>query len=264
MAESAMQGMQEVTKYPPGAFSWADLLTTDVEAAKRFYGALFGWTFQDWPMGEGMFYTFAHRYDKPVAGMMADPTAPPTWQLYVTVEDADALARTVRAAGGAVPEAPVDVFDNGRMFHFQDPTGGVLAVWQPYNFAGTGLSAGPGVPVWFELWTGDVAAAVDFYGKVFGWRGGIDQSGEYTYAGLHNGEAPVTVIMSSSAQFGEPLSGWVLYFGSADVPADAAKVQELGGVVTYGPTEMSGYPFAICRDPQGAVFLLMGIPQGQG
>ena len=53
MSEGATQeaGLLEVTHHPHGAFSWADLATTDPTAAKRFYTALFGWTFEDAPAG---------------------------------------------------------------------------------------------------------------------------------------------------------------------------------------------------------------------
>ena len=44
-------------RYEPGTLSWVDLGTTDVDAAKSFYGALFGWEPVDQPVGEGMTYT---------------------------------------------------------------------------------------------------------------------------------------------------------------------------------------------------------------
>jgi predicted enzyme related to lactoylglutathione lyase len=260
MADATTQEMQEITKYPAGAFSWSDLVTTDAEGAKRFYGALFGWTFQDMPAGEGMIYTFAYRYDKPLVGLMGIPGVTPAWQSYVTSDDADATAAKVSEAGGTVLDGPSDVFDNGRSLRFQDPGGGVLGVWQPYNFVGSGFALGPGVPVWRELWTDNIETALEFYRQVFGWRGQVQKDGDATYGSCHNGDQPVTVIMPNAAHPGDVSPGWVLYFGSADVEADAAKVMELGGAVIYGPTVMGGYPFATCRDPQGADFLIMGAP----
>ena len=49
--------MSERTKYAPGVFSWVDLSTTDQDAAKRFYGGLFGWEADDRPVGEGTVYS---------------------------------------------------------------------------------------------------------------------------------------------------------------------------------------------------------------
>lgn len=263
MAEAAMQGMQEITRYPHGAFSWGDLLTPDAEGAKRFYGELFGWTFQDMPMGEGQVYTFAYRYDKPVVGLMGIPDLPAAvWQSYVSVDDADAVAAKVRAAGGTVDDGPVDVNDNGRMVTFHDPAGHPLGAWQPYTFIGAAFAQGPGIAVWRELWTDNIEEGMEFYRQVFGWSGQVHKDGEQSYGGMYSdGETPVTVVMPNSAHPDIAHPGWVTYFGSADVPADAARVQQLGGAVLYGPTVMGGYPFATCRDPQGGVFLIMGAPQ---
>ena len=39
--------MGERTGYAAGSFCWADLGTTDQDAAKEFYGGLFGWQAHD-------------------------------------------------------------------------------------------------------------------------------------------------------------------------------------------------------------------------
>ena len=44
--------------YEPGTFSWAELATTDAEAAKTFYTTLFGWEFEDMETG-GPVYSMA-------------------------------------------------------------------------------------------------------------------------------------------------------------------------------------------------------------
>ena len=51
--------MTEFTKYPPNTFCWTELLTTDVDGAKKFYSELFGWTFEDNPVGENQVYVMA-------------------------------------------------------------------------------------------------------------------------------------------------------------------------------------------------------------
>ena len=53
--------MPEMTSYPSGSPSWADLLCHDGQAAKDFYTGLFGWTYDDHPVDENMVYTmFSH------------------------------------------------------------------------------------------------------------------------------------------------------------------------------------------------------------
>ena len=51
--------MPERTSYAQGTPNWADLPTTDQAAAKAFYAGLFGWTYDDQPMGEGQVYSMA-------------------------------------------------------------------------------------------------------------------------------------------------------------------------------------------------------------
>ena len=46
-----------IDKHPPGAFCWIELATTDQNAAKSFYGSLFGWAVKDVPMGPNDFYS---------------------------------------------------------------------------------------------------------------------------------------------------------------------------------------------------------------
>lgn len=65
-----------------GAFSWCELLTTDVADAKRFYSKLFGWTLEPAPM-PGMEYTLVKYGGEQMGGIMAIPPAakgmPPSW-----------------------------------------------------------------------------------------------------------------------------------------------------------------------------------------
>ena len=78
-----------------GAFSWCELLTTDVKAAKTFYTKLFGWDTEEMTM-PGMTYTVVKAGGKGIGGIMAVPQKgmPPMWGAYVTVDDVDATAKT--------------------------------------------------------------------------------------------------------------------------------------------------------------------------
>ena len=113
-----------------GAFSWNELLTTDVEAAKDFYTKLFGWTTQDMPM-EGMTYTVVGAGGKDVGGIMKIPAEaegmPPAWGCYVTVDDIDTTVRTAKQLGGKVLVGPMDIPDVGRFCVIQDPQGAVIS-----------------------------------------------------------------------------------------------------------------------------------------
>lgn len=112
-----------------GAFGWNELMTPDVAAARRFYGALFGWETEDHP-GEGMRYVMVKVGGEAVGGMMAPPPEcagmPPAWGVYVTVDDADAIARQVEVLGGKLLRPPEDIPGVGRFCVLQDPQGATL------------------------------------------------------------------------------------------------------------------------------------------
>src|SRR5260370_8988010 len=59
------------------------------------------------------------------------PEAPTAWSVYISTDDADALAKKVEAAGGKVLAPPFDVGDQGRMATFADPSGGGFSASQP-------------------------------------------------------------------------------------------------------------------------------------
>ena len=153
--------MTVVATHAPGTFCWADLGTTDAAAAKRFYPALFGWDFDDMPMGDGAFYTMFEVGGKPVAALyQQDPQQqaqriPPNWLSYVSVESADRMAERTRSLGGTVMMDPFDVFEVGRMTIIQDPTGAVVALWEPRTHIGAGIVGEPNTLCWNELTTSD-------------------------------------------------------------------------------------------------------------
>jgi uncharacterized protein len=114
-----------------GAISWSELTTGDVEAAKTFYGQLFGWSFEDTPMEE-MTYTMVKANGEEVAGIMTIPSEaaqmPPAWGIYVTVDDVDAAAEKAVALGGKIFVPPQDIPEVGRFCVIGDPQGAFISM----------------------------------------------------------------------------------------------------------------------------------------
>jgi hypothetical protein len=110
-----------------GRFSWTELMTGDVAAARAFYGDVLGWSFEEMPM-DGMTYCLIKVGDQNIGGVMTSPTpaAPPLWVSYVTVDDVDARAARVAGAGGTVLMPPSDIPGVGRSALIRDPQGAVI------------------------------------------------------------------------------------------------------------------------------------------
>ncbi len=129
--------MAQVTAHAPGTFSWVELSTTDPRGAVSFYRALFGWDVSEMPMGPGETYSTFKLGGKDAAAAYAMREeerrmgVPPHWNMYITVENADAATRRAQELGAAVLAPPFDVMEVGRMAVLKDPSGAVFSVWQP-------------------------------------------------------------------------------------------------------------------------------------
>lgn len=247
--------MPERTQYAPGTPSWVDLQTTDQPAAKQFYSELFGWTYEDTPVGDDAVYSIALLKGKQVGAIAplgpGMEGIPPHWNSYVTVSDVDASAAQVVPAGGQVMMPPFDVMDAGRMAVVADPTGAVINLWQAKNNIGSELVNEAGAFSWNELLTPDVPKAAEFYNKIFGWEANhITEGMDYTEFKLDGN--------SIAGGMNPPMPGmppvWTIYFSVDDTDATVAKAQSAGGAVFMPPTEIPPGRFAVLADPQGAVF----------
>jgi len=113
-----------------GHVLWTELNTHHVEAAKAFYGAAFGWTFEAMPIADGSTYLLAKPVgaETPVAGIfeMSDPAfegMPDHWLSYFGVADIDAALARVPALGGQILRPAWDIPDVGRIAIVRGATG---------------------------------------------------------------------------------------------------------------------------------------------
>ena len=261
--------------YPPGVPCWIEATHPDAAAAAEFYSALLGWTHEDRMPGEAH-YLVAQLDGRDAAGFAEGPSA--GWLTYMSVEDADAAAARVRAAGGIVTLEPQDVMDLGRTAVCADPAGAPFAVWQPGRRAGAGVVNAPGSWNWSNLHARDLDGAARFYGAVFGWETdtievaeGVDATmvrvpgyGEFlaqrdpgirerhAAAGAPPGFTDAVAWLEPVAAGSAPR--WHVTFSAADTDAVAARAAELGGEVLTPPFDAGPVRMATLRDPQGAAF----------
>jgi predicted enzyme related to lactoylglutathione lyase len=274
--------MLERDGYLPGVPCWVDTSQPDPEAAVAFYGALFGWDFEDViPSRSTGKYSIARLRGGDVAAVGSQPEGEPAtamWNTYVWVESADDAAEKVQEAGGRLVIAPFDVMDAGRMAVFTDPEGAVFRVWQAKEHKGARIVNEPGSLNFNGLNTRDPEAAKSFYGSVFGWEtlgleGGamawtlagygdfVKQSDpelreRMAQAGVPEGfeDVVATLIPIADDQPDVPVH-WSVTFAVADADATAERAAELGGQVVVPPFDAPFVRLTVIADPQGATFI---------
>lgn len=264
--------MPETTRPQPGRFCWFELGTTDVAAAKRFYGNLFGWMAADQPAGPGMTYSMLRLNGKDLGGLyellpdMRAAGVPPHWMAYVATNSADETAERAKAAGGTIVNGPFDVMDHGRMAVIQDPQGAVFAVWQSKGHGGVQVFGEPDTPCWAELATTDDEAARSFYTSVIGWKADVKSDGPMPYTEWIGSDGSVTGGMLKMT--GEQWTGipphWMTYFAVADCDASATRAAQNGASVKVPPTDIPHVGrFSVIQDPPGAVFSIIKMEHHQ-
>ena len=253
-----------------GKFIWYDVMTSDTKAAAKFYGDVIGWNAQEHPMAEGGTYTIFSKGPAMVAGLMAIPEAMraegvlPCWSGYVGVEDVDADAKRVIAAGGAIRRPPTDIPSVGRFAVVSDPGGAVFLLFNP-NTEEEPKSVAPMTPGhigWHELMAGDLDREFAFYSGLFGWTKdhAHDMGPMGVYQTFATGAAPCGGMMKASAQVPHPC--WNYYIAVDDVAKAADRAATRGGQVLNGPMEVPGGAWIVqARDPQGAHFAMVSGPK---
>jgi uncharacterized protein len=274
--------MSEVTDAPPkaearsqprplqGSHIWYELMTTDPDAAGKFYGAVVGWEIGERLPGD-QDYRMIGRSDGGFAGGVfglkqeqLDHGARPMWLGYIGVDDVDATVRRIEAKGGKGLMAAFDI-PQGRIAMVADPQGNPFYVMKPIPPAekpdaesdvfSTDALQRVG---WNELSTADPVAARAFYGDLFGWGSDdfmpMGEFGEYRFFS-HAG----TTIGAVCGVMPGGSGGWRYYIHVPSIPAAVDAVKAGGGQVSVGPHEVPGGDHIIIgNDPQGAEFALVG------
>jgi predicted enzyme related to lactoylglutathione lyase len=242
-----------------GEFVWRDLVTSDPAAARKFYGELLGWTFEE-TSAFGRPYLVAKQGGRYVGGIVQMPAGGDgggsQWLSYMSVGNLDSALGQVEAAGGRRIVGPAEVSGVGRAVLVWDSQGaplGLAEVGQPLDDMARG--DGNGEFFWMEYLANDVMAALSFYKGLAGYE-----------VEAHDAAAavPYYLLKSGTAQAGlfqNPVAGvtpnWLAYVRVADPAALAAKVPALGGRVIIAPNPgLRDGTLAVIADPTGAVLAL--------
>lgn len=117
-----------------GEFVWNELATTNVQAAKDFYGKMFGWEFVETKV-DGMTYTLAKKGNKEFGGIWEIPSAlqnqiPPHWLAYISVDNIQQALEKARQNGATLVKPIQKAGDMGLFAIIKDPAGAYVALWQ--------------------------------------------------------------------------------------------------------------------------------------
>ena len=264
---------------PEGSFIWYELMTTDANAAARFYGAVVGWRIADQadPRAEGKDYRQIARDDGGSAGGVLQITsdmrahgASPTWLAYLYVTDVDQAVRAITADGGRALMGKMTL-PVGEIAMVTDPMGTPFYVMTPVPPPGKPDAVSdvfsmdqPQRVRWNELCSPDLARATAFYARHFGFR--CEESmpmgpvlGDYQF--IDHGGLRVGGMMKLPDGAGP--GGWTFYFGVRSASAAQRAIEAAGGTIDREMHQVPGGDWVVlATDPQGARFGVVG-PRGE-
>ncbi len=251
----------------PGNFIWYELLTSDAQAAERFYSEVVGWDPKDSGHPE-MRYTLLNVGAAPIAGLMAipedcGPDMKPAWTGYIWAEDVDAKAAEVKELGGKVFREPADIPNVGRFAVVADPQGVAFQLFAPTmtDRGDMPKPPTPGTIGWHELDADNWESAFAFYSALFGWT--KDQAMDMGPMGTYQlfkagGDEAIGGMMNRTDPSNPPK--WNFYICVDNIDAAEQRVKSNGGKILFGPQEVPGGAWILqCLDPQGAMFCLVGM-----
>lgn len=241
-----------------GQFVWYELMTSDVEGAKKFYAPITSWSTQPFDQS----YTLWTTGGTPFAGIhQLGPTEraqgiPPNWMPYVESNNVAETVRLASSLGARIIEGPRDIPNVGTFAVIQDPQSAVFGVLDSKGRR----RAWDGTPVvgrfsWHELMTTDLPRAFEFYKRLFGWEktGEMDMGGGNTYLMYGKGQ-PFGGMFARPPEMAGMHPFWLSYIHVKDVNKAFATAKKNGAYVQRPPMEIPGGMIAILGDPQGAAF----------
>jgi predicted enzyme related to lactoylglutathione lyase len=253
-----------------GRVVWHDLLTTTPEASRRFYGELFGWTFEKPPIavgfGQGDAYMLIRHEGRLIGGMVDARLLDKDenisqWMTVLSTDNIEQATAQVVANGGEVLTEPTALPTRGTVGVYADASGALFAMLESRD--GDPETVEPVVNgfLWDELWTHDIPGSVAFYANVLGLRHDVRQvrDGAASYELLKRGDTPAVGVLEHPVRDARPV--WANYLRVEDPQAITARVAELGGTVAFEPQpRLIGGEVAVILGPSGAGIALQTWP----
>lgn len=250
------------SSYAHGQFCWVDFVARDMMAAVNFYSDLFDWRVETQNTGDSYPYAMCFKNGYVVAGIMEmrdemrENGMPPTWNSYVSVNDVVEVTELAQDLGGTIVTPPMRVGDEW-LAGIQDPTGGILGLWQPGSHHGATLVNRPDSFCWNDLNTHNAGTAMRFFRELFGWGFEEDTQSKGTYYVIQNGDRGNGGLLEMTKKWDSMPTHWMVYFDVADIDRACARLESLGGKVHQGPFKTPTGEMSVVADPRGASFYLI-------
>ncbi len=224
--------------YREGSFVWYTLFTKVRENAKVFYPKVVGWSAESMPMPGGDYTLFKTGTVGRGGISPVDVPAPSHWASYLAVDDVDAKAKAVVAAGGRLLAGPDDIPTVGRYAAVTDPQGAMFMLFTSASADDQAPPKGPGAFHWVELWAKDVDAVLPFYKEVFGYTTEVmpSDSGAY-YILLKDGE-PQAGALTAPHKDAPPM--WLPWIHVVNVDEASQMAKYRGGKILFEPKDVPG------------------------
>jgi predicted enzyme related to lactoylglutathione lyase len=246
----------------PGKFVWFELVTGDPVAARRFYGAVFGWTHQR-VSGAAEDYSIIRNEGRGVGGIFRPALASgksvgARWLAYASSAALEQTVKDMTSAGATVLVRPTKVAGRGVHALVADPQGAIVGLMRSESGDPPDDPVAAGDFFWVDLYVRDPAAAARFYEKLYYDVFVEDVTGDDRIVLSSKGIARAG-IMRLGPNDGDPV--WLPYVQVDDVPATLARVRAGGGKVLRAPDPaiLDGQ-LAVFADPQGAVLGILNWP----
>ena len=248
---------------PKGKFAWYELMTSDTQAAGKFYSDVVGWSTKEVSSDSKFPYTTFNLGEVGMAGMLNIP-GHAAWIGYIAVGDVDAHVEKIVEAGGKQLRAATDIPGMLRFAVVSDPQDAAFVVFTPDPAMPSPERPQPPTPgtiSWHELYTTDLEGGYEFYKKLFGWTKltDMDMGPMGVYRIFDEGDHKQMGdggMMNKAPQI--PVSCWGFYIQVDSIGGAVKRVTAGGGKVVNGPMQVPGGGWIIQgQDPQGAMFALV-------
>lgn len=238
-------------KHLPGKFVWHDLLTSDIETAKEFYGPLFDWSFE-----QGERYVAIKRGGQRIGGMVhvdenANEHHVARWITSLSVANVDKAVELLVKRGGKVHEGPAEIGRRGRVAFVSDPNGAQLALINSGNGDPIDQPIEAGTWLWHELWTDEPKESIAFYVELAGYTS-VEDLGDYWL--LKTGERWRAGVRSLFER--ELEQRWVPVIRVKNARQTSELAVSLGGSIIIAAGDGDTEHVALLADISGALFMV--------